>query len=40
MGLTDADQMAVSADGSRFYLPMTVAQPDSNIIHIRVRASN
>jgi hypothetical protein len=37
-GLTDANQMAVSADGSRFYLPMTVAQPDSNVIHIRIGA--
>jgi serine/threonine protein kinase len=35
-GLTDTDQMAVSPDGSRFYLPMTVAQPDSGIIHIRI----
>jgi hypothetical protein len=39
-GLTDANQMAVSADGSRFYLPMTVGQPDSNVIHIRMGNGN
>jgi hypothetical protein len=39
-GLTDANQMAVSADGSRFYLPMMVAQPDSNVIHIRMGNGN
>ena len=39
-GLTDANQMAVSADGSRFYLPMTVAQPDSGVIHLRLGKRN
>jgi hypothetical protein len=35
-GLTDTNHVAVSADGSRFYVPMTVAQPDSGVIHIRM----
>jgi serine/threonine protein kinase len=39
-GLTDANQMAVSADGSRFYLPLTATQPDSGLIHIRMGNGN
>jgi hypothetical protein len=39
-GLTDANQMDVSGDGSRFYLPLAVAQPESGIIHIRLRNIN
>jgi len=35
-GLTDTNHVAVSADGSRFYVPMTVAQSDSGVIHVRL----
>ena len=39
-GLTDTDQMAVSVDGSRFYLPLQILQPDSGVIHIRIRGGS
>ena len=32
----DLNFLAVSRDGSRFYIPQAVEQPDSDVIHIRV----
>jgi hypothetical protein len=32
----DLNFLAVSRDGSRFYIPQGVEQPDSDVIHVRV----
>ena len=32
----DLNFLAVSRDGSRFYIPQAVEQPDSDVIHVRV----
>src|SRR5205823_10371400 len=32
----DLNFLAVSRDGSRFYIPQAVDQPDSGVIHVRV----
>jgi serine/threonine protein kinase len=39
-GLVDMNQMAVSADGSHFYVPLSVAQPDTGVIHVRMGNGN
>jgi hypothetical protein len=36
-GVGDITPLAVTRDGSRFFLPTLVAQPDSDVIHIRTR---
>ena len=32
----DLNFLAVSRDGSRFYIPQAVEQPDSGVIHVRM----
>ena len=32
----DLNFLAVSRDGSRFYIPQALEQPDSDVIHVRV----
>jgi hypothetical protein len=32
----DLNFLAVSRDGSRFYIPQAVAQPESDVIHVRM----
>jgi dipeptidyl aminopeptidase/acylaminoacyl peptidase len=34
----DLNFLAVSRDGSRFYIPQAVEQPDSGVIHVRMGA--
>ena len=36
VGVSDISVLAVSRDGSRFYLPQTVPQPGSDLIHVRM----
>ena len=35
-GVSDISVLAMSRDGSRFYLPQTVPQPGSDMIHVRL----
>jgi len=32
----DLTALAVSRDGSRFYFPQAVEQPDSDVIHVKM----
>jgi hypothetical protein len=32
---SDLNFLAVSRDGSRFYIPQAVEQPESDVIHVR-----
>jgi hypothetical protein len=32
----DLNFLAVSRDGSRFYIPQAVEQPESDVIHVRI----
>ena len=36
----DLNFLAVSRDGSRFYIPQAVEQPDSDVIHVRLGWAN
>jgi hypothetical protein len=35
-GVRDVTPLAVSRDGQRFYVAQNIAQPDSNVIHVRM----
>ena len=35
-GVPDVSQLSVSRDGSRFYFPQALEQPDSDVIHVRM----